>query len=124
MQFTNTEFVFGDTSSCTPPVTSAITGSTSVCAGSAGESYSVDPSAGSSFQWTITGGTVSGGQGTNSVTVDWGIAGVQGLVQVIETNACTQGAPVELNVDIHPLPTSVISGEIAVDGVNAVQLRD
>jgi len=108
------EFAFGDTSSCSPPVTSAITGSASVCAGSSGESYSVDPSAGSSYQWTITGGTVSGGQGTNSVTVDWGVTGMLGIVQVIESNSCTQGAPVELNVDIHPLPTSGISGEIAI----------
>jgi hypothetical protein len=108
------EYAFGDTSTCSPPVTSAITGSNSVCSGGSGETYSVNPSAGSSFQWNIAGGVVSSGQGTNSVTVDWGSTGMQGTVQVIETNACTQGAPVELNVDIHPLPTSAISGEVAV----------
>ncbi len=44
------------------------------------------------------------------MTVDWGSTGMQGEVRVVETNACAPGEPVSMDVDIHPLPTSAISG--------------
>ncbi|KKK50235.1 hypothetical protein LCGC14_3127050, partial [marine sediment metagenome] len=108
------EYGFGDTTACTPPVSSVISGLTSVCAGDNGVVYNVDLNAGSSYQWTITGGTIASGQGTNTLEVDWGSTGMMGQIQVIESNSCTQGAPELLNVEIHPLPSSVISGETTV----------
>ena len=74
-----------------------------VCANAVGEQYFVTNTPTSTYQWTITGGggTLQTGQGTNSITVDWG--GVSGLypnaVEVIESNAngCP-GNPVLLDV--------------------------
>ena len=74
-----------------------------VCANAVGEQYFVTNTPTSTYQWTITGGggILQTGQGTNSITVDWG--GVSGLypnaVEVIESNAngCP-GAPVLLDV--------------------------
>jgi len=74
-----------------------------VCANATGEQYFVTNTPTSTYNWTITGGggTLQTGQGTNSITVDWG--GVSGLypnaVEVIESNAngCP-GAPVLLDV--------------------------
>ena len=74
-----------------------------VCANAVGEQYFVTNTPTSTYQWTITGGggVLQTGQGTNSITVDWG--GVSGLypnaVEVIESNAngCP-GAPVLLDV--------------------------
>ena len=69
-----------------------------VCANAVGEQYFVTNTATSTYQWTITGGggALQTGQGSNSITVDWG--GVSGLypnaVEVIETNAVT---PLEFN---------------------------
>ena len=73
-----------------------------VCANATGEQYFVTNTPTSTYQWTITGGgTLQTGQGTNSITVDWG--GIAGLypnaVEVIETNATNcPGTPVLLDV--------------------------
>jgi PKD repeat protein len=48
------------------------------------ETYSVTAAAGSSYEWTVTGGTLSGGG--NSVDVLWG-NGVSGEICVVETNS-------------------------------------
>lgn len=85
------------------PVTSVITGPTPLCEGTTGTIYSVTNNAGSSYLWTVpSGATIVFGQGTNTITVDWGATG--GNVSVSETNACGAGVPVSLLVDIHPLP--------------------
>ena len=74
-----------------------------VCANAVGEQYFVTNTATSTYNWTITGGggALQTGQGTNSITVDWG--GVTGLypnaVEVIESNAAgCPGAPILLDV--------------------------
>ena len=76
-----------------------------VCVNSVGEQYFVTNTAGSTYQWTITGGggSLQTGQGTNSITVDWGVASglFPNAVEVIETNASNcPGAPVLLDVFI------------------------
>ncbi len=86
------EYAFGDTTSCTVPVTSPIAGNNSVCALSSGETYSVTPAGGSVFTWTVEGGTITGGQGTNSITVDWGLGTLPAEVRVVENNGCADGA--------------------------------
>ncbi len=73
-----------------------------VCANAVAEQYFVTNTPTSTYQWTISGGgTLQTGQGTNSITVDWG--GVSGLfpnaVEVIESNASgCPGAPILLDV--------------------------
>ena len=70
-----------------------------VCVNATGEQYFVTNTATSTYQWTITGGggALQTGQGSNSITVDWGA--VSGLylnaVEVIESNvAGCPGAPI------------------------------
>ncbi len=74
-----------------------------VCANAVGEQYFVTNTPTSTYQWVVTGGggTLQTGQGTNSITVDWG--GISGLypnaIEVIESNAAgCLGAPVLLDV--------------------------
>jgi Fe-S cluster biogenesis protein NfuA len=50
--------------------------------------YSVPFSADHTYSWTISGGTLSAGAGTNSITVDYASA-LSGTVQVTETNSVT-----------------------------------
>ena len=91
-----------------------------VCANAVGEQYFVTNTPTSTYQWTVTGGgaTLQTGQGTNSITVDWG--GVSGLytnaIEVIESNAngCP-GAPVLLDVYVLDLFGSVIGPFCAGD---------
>ncbi|MEM0543480.1 GEVED domain-containing protein, partial [Flavobacterium sp. j3] len=85
------------------PATSAIVGTTTACAGSTA-SYSVANTAGSTYAWTITGGTQASGTNTNSITVTWGAAGA-GSVSVVETNAATcVGSAVTLPVTVGAQP--------------------
>ena len=84
-----------------------------VCANATGEQYFVTNTPTSTYNWTITGGggTLQTGQGTNSITVDWG--GVSGLfpnaVEVIETNSTNcPGVPVLLDVFIFVVFISIV----------------
>ena len=96
------------------PVTSAITGTSSVCSNSTGLTFSVINSAGSTYAWTVSAGaTITAGQGTNQITVNWGSSG--GNVSVTETASCGVGATVNFPVSIFPLPvTSAITGTTPV----------
>ena len=62
-----------------------------VCVNAVGEQYFVtNTTGGSTYQWTVTGGggTLQTGQGSNSITVDWGAT--PGLypnaISIVETN--------------------------------------
>ena len=79
-----------------------------------GVPYFVTNTPGSTYTWTITGGSIASGQGNSSIAVDWGSTGMMGEVEVVENNGCTDGAPVSLDVELGPLPTSVIAGATAV----------
>lgn len=76
-----------------------------VCVNSIAEQYFVTNTVGSTYQWTIAGGggILQTGQGTNSITVNWG--GTSGLfpnaVEVVETNSSNcPGTPILLDVFI------------------------
>ena len=62
--------------------------------------YSVNSSAGSTYNWTVSGGSIESGQGTNSIDVIWNNSGTSSL-SVIETdvNGCV-GQTVSLSVNI------------------------
>ena len=68
--------------------TSAITGPTNPLQFQT-VTYSVNPSAGSTYNWTLFGGTIESGQGTNSIDVKWNNSGGFTL-SVLETdvNGC------------------------------------
>jgi hypothetical protein len=72
----------------TPP-SPTIDGPNSVCLNSTA-TYSVKPAgAGDTFLWSATGGgTIAGGQGTSTVTVQWSTSGT-GTVSVTQTSAAT-----------------------------------
>ncbi len=93
------------------PVTSAITGPTSLCPNSAGIIFSVTNNAGSTYAWTVpSGATIVSGQGTNSITVDFGATLTP--ISVTETSACGASAPVSttINTSVIPPVTSAITG--------------
>lgn len=90
------------------PVTGAINGPTPLCANSTGTTYSVATTPGSTYNWSVpAGATITAGQGTNSIVVNWGSAG--GNISVTETNSCGSGTAVTYSVTIQPAPTPSIS---------------
>ena len=82
------------------PVCQSINGSTEI--------YSTPAHAGSTYNWTIVGGTLSG-QGTNQITVLWTTPGI-GSVSVTETvtnTGCTATATIEINVQPAPVTSRI-----------------
>jgi hypothetical protein len=67
------------------PNTSAISGLSEVNSGET-NTYSVSGLAGSSYAWTVSGGTIQSGMGTSSIDVKWGPKGT-GSINVIETTS-------------------------------------
>ncbi|WP_018345112.1 glycosyl hydrolase family 8 [Cytophaga aurantiaca] len=102
-------------SSCTlPSAAGAITGSTSVCAGTTSVTYSIAAvSNATSYTWTIpTGASITAGSGTNSITVTMGTA--SGTVTVTPINACGSGTIASKSVTVNAKVTpSVTAGSSA-----------
>lgn len=108
------QFCFGITA-CSPFNASTIAGDASVCINDTNVLYTVDSTANNSYAWSITSGSISSGANSDSIYVTWGSTGGVGQLQLIETNDCNdQGTPVTLAVNLHPLPTSDISGLTSV----------
>ncbi len=87
-----------------------ITGPNTACLGTTGLVYTTQTGM-TNYTWTVTGGTITAGQGTNSVTVTWSTVGAQ-TVCVNYTNAslCTAAAPACYNVTVSTLPVPTITG--------------
>jgi gliding motility-associated-like protein len=87
------------------PAPELILGSQSVCPGVAGVTYSIpDPSSPTGYRWFIRGGTIVAGQGSASVTVNWGPANTSASLLAIGTNEA--GCPTDtarLPVRVNPL---------------------
>ncbi len=109
-----TSTVLNVTVTSTP--TSAITGSSNVCSG-ATNTYSA-PSA-SIYNWTVTGGTISGAANASTVTVIWG-AGPAGSVSLTTSNGSCNSTSV-LPIIVNTTPTPSITGPSAIcSGVASV----
>lgn len=74
-----------------PGKTSGISGNAAPCANSTGEVYSCNSISGAtSYVWTVPlGATIVSGQGTNTITVDWGSN--DGNIAVYGVNSCGNG---------------------------------
>jgi hypothetical protein len=83
------------------PLTSAIA-TNDTARNNADATYNVAATTGSTYQWTITNGTVKSGAGTASVVITWGAQGT-GKVAVQETaaNGC-KGESKTLDVTVFP----------------------
>jgi hypothetical protein len=95
-----------------PLPTPSITGPVNVCEND-GEIYVTTNNAGNSYNWTVSGGIVQAGQGTNSVTILWdtllpsGTLSSGGIISVTETTpmpaGCSDISP-DYNVTIYRVP--------------------
>ena len=94
-----------------PLPTPTILGPISICAGSTANIYTTQ-SGMSNYTWSISaGGTITGGAGTNSVTITWNTAGAQ-TISVNYNNAfgCSASSPTVYNVTVNPLPSPTVTG--------------
>ncbi|TNF32357.1 MAG: hypothetical protein EP314_00140, partial [Bacteroidetes bacterium] len=106
---------------CCDPQTPPIQGPTPLCQNATGAVYSVTNTPGSTYTWTVpAGATIVSGQGTNSITVDFGTTG--GQITVVETIQCGDGPAVTFDVVLDPAQTLVITDPAPVCQPNTVDL--
>lgn len=66
------------------PANPVITGNSNICEGDI-QTYMVTYVNGYTYQWTVTGGNILSGQGTNAITVQWTTNG-GGTINVVQSN--------------------------------------
>ena len=88
----------------------------------AGVTYTTALTAGNSYAWTISGGAITAGAGTNTITVTWGAAGA-GWVRVTETMAVTGCAITTANYAITINPGPPVSAPAFVSGATNICLN-
>src|SRR5437667_10752308 len=94
------------------PPTPSISTATSVCANSTGNTATTTASG--TLLWTVTGGTITGGQGTQSMTYTAGASGTA-TVSLKVTNASSCSATNSTNVTVNDnLPTPSITSASSV----------
>ncbi len=87
------------------PVATQPQGPIVVCSGSP-ETYFIPTVVNATnYIWTVTGGTIAGGQGTAQITVNWG-NGVAGTVCVRASNICGNSPQICLPVQIKKVPAA------------------
>ncbi|MBR9860968.1 gliding motility-associated C-terminal domain-containing protein [bacterium] len=99
----------------------SITGPLTVCPNAQDVIYLTQNNSGSNYNWTVSGGTISSGDGTNEIEIDWGNVG-PGSVTVFETDrhGCTGNATIVIEktyqLDAVPIfgPDEVCEDELNV----------
>ena len=91
---------------------SSIIGKINVAESTQDEPYSVTD-LGYSYTWTIMGGTLDTGNGTNSITVDWGTAGTGNVSVVAQKSGCTEASAVDTDVTKYIVINSAQTGNWA-----------
>ncbi len=112
----STLLVSEQTGGSLPGAAGPITGLTTTCQNSSG-TYSVGTIAGAnSYVWSVpAGSTITTGQGTTSITVNFGPAAISGNISVYGTNTTGNGIASNLAVTVNTLPAAsgTISGNTA-----------
>lgn len=94
-----------------PAPTPVITGPDPVCLSVNGSTstYDVTNTAGHSYAWAVTGGTIAAGQNTNSISVTWTTVGT-GTLNVTETitaTGCTSNATKTVTINAKPVTSPI-----------------
>jgi large repetitive protein len=106
-----------------PAKAASITGDLAPCVSSTGNAYSITPiPSATSYDWIVpAGATISGGAGTNSITVDFGTTA--GKIKVRGVNACGAGFYQEITIafgcrTISSAPSAVAVADIYPNPAN------
>ncbi len=98
-----------------PLPTPGITGPSSACAGYSGNIYYTEPGM-TNYQWSVSsGGEITAGEGTNTITVTWNTPGSQSIcVNYVNTDGCTAVVPVCSPVTVNVIPIPALNGPLQV----------
>jgi PKD-like domain/Putative metal-binding motif/Secretion system C-terminal sorting domain len=105
-----------------PLFPSPISGPVSVCPSATGLKYSTAAVAGVTYNWTVPNGVViTAGQGTSSITVNWGL--VAGQVKVAGFNSCGSSGYRSLSVSLLTCVTEAVTMAKAEEATPAAGLK-
>ena len=96
----NTRDIFTQVEDC-PPARPVITAPLSAPPNAAGLQASVPTAPGHNYVWTLTGGTITGGQSTGTLTFTAGPAGTTMKLSVVDSVAGCDSQPGRRNVQVH-----------------------
>lgn len=77
------------------------------------ENYWVVNTLGSTYNWVLSGGgTITSGQGTDQISINWTSIGpyLLTVTETFESTTSCVGVPVTLNIIVDPLPLPIIAG--------------
>jgi len=94
-----------------PTATGTISGPASVCLGTNGVVYITTPITGAvSYIWTVpAGATIMSGQGTATITVDFGTSALSGNITVAGSNECGTGPVSTYAITLNTVPTAPVA---------------
>jgi gliding motility-associated-like protein len=96
-----------------PQPVPVINGPQSVCTTTISQYTIANPVTGNSYNWSVTGGSISGASNNSSVNVQWSTAG-NATVTVTQSNSFGCDSTVTIPVTILTMPAPVISGTVNV----------
>jgi beta-lactamase superfamily II metal-dependent hydrolase len=102
-----------------PTPSAVITAPASVCSNTTGNVASV-PAGATTYAWSITNGTITGGAGTNSITFTAAATGNVGIAVTVTSGACSASS--SRSIPITTSPTANIPGHLAICGAGAVTI--
>ncbi len=99
------------------PASPTLTGPTTACFGSTGNIYSTTTT-GTAYNWTVPGGTITAGAGTNSITVTWTTAGAQTVtLNVSNANGCFAATPAVFTTTVGPqITVNAVTSQVVCNG--------
>jgi YD repeat-containing protein len=92
-------------------ISANVTVPTTVCSNSTGNSASVNATTGAAYLWSVTGGTITSGQGTSAVLFSAGASGQVALSVSVTTSCGSASGNATSNVDT---PTAAVSGSTTI----------
>ena len=93
-----------------PLPTPTISGPTNLCNYTTANVYTTE-SGMSSYNWTVNGGTITAGAGTNAITVAWNTAGSESVsVNYANSNGCSAASATVYGITVKSAPNPVITG--------------
>jgi uncharacterized repeat protein (TIGR01451 family) len=121
----NNSFQVETTVESCPPPTPTLTAPDSVPPATSGLAASVSSGSGHTDTWTLTGGTIDSGQGTNEITFTSGAPGTAMLLEVVDSIAGCEAPPASKTISVdfldvppaHPFHDAV--NTVARNGVTA-----
>ena len=102
------------TSDITPVSPSTPTGTNPICANSTGSYSTTQVSGATGYAWAVTGGTITSGDGTTSINVNWTSAGGEVCVTAYNTCGSSSQTCTTINEDSTPNSPNTPAGSTTV----------